>query len=171
MCQETIASLVVTVEVSTERACNGVNSYNCDCDLGFQEKDIDGEKVCGNIDDCGGAPSVGSRDQDAGRCGGQTISREFYVWCESHTSDLASVVQTEQKDQSDVEAQLAEFGATSDAFRMKIDDVARSGATSDADLKATSAIRKKERRCVYAREHTDRNKNGNLRWLRPDGKA
>jgi len=33
---------------------DGVNSYSCDCAPGFEETDVDGEKVCGNIDDCGG---------------------------------------------------------------------------------------------------------------------
>ena len=32
---------------------DGANSYSCDCDPGFQETEVDGEKVCGNIDDCG----------------------------------------------------------------------------------------------------------------------
>ena len=32
---------------------DGVDSYSCDCDPGLQETDIDGEDVCGIIDDCG----------------------------------------------------------------------------------------------------------------------
>ena len=30
-----------------------VNSYSCDCDPGFRETDIDGDKVCENLDECG----------------------------------------------------------------------------------------------------------------------
>ena len=56
--------------------------------------------------------------------GGQTTSREFFVWCESQTSDLGYAVQTGQKDRADLVAQL---GATSEALRTKIDDFARSG--------------------------------------------
>ena len=74
--------------------------------------------------------------------GGQTTSREFSDWCESQTSDLAFAVQTEQKDRADL---FAEFGATREAMCTEIDDLARSGATSDADPKAARAIRKKER--------------------------
>ena len=59
--------------------------------------------------------------------GGQTTSREFSVWCKSQTSDLAFAVQTEQKDQADLEAQLVQLGATSEALRTKIGDFARSG--------------------------------------------
>ena len=32
---------------------DGVNSYSCDCDPGFQETDIDVDEVCENLDDCG----------------------------------------------------------------------------------------------------------------------
>ena len=28
--------------------------FGCECDPGFQETEVAGEKVCGNIDDCGG---------------------------------------------------------------------------------------------------------------------
>ena len=56
--------------------------------------------------------------------GGQTTSREFSVWCESQTSDLAFAVQNEQKDRADLVAQL---GATSEALRTRW--------RSDADLK------------------------------------
>ena len=53
VCQESIASLVATVEVRTERASVVFDSHSCNCDPGFQEMDIDGEEVCGIIDDCG----------------------------------------------------------------------------------------------------------------------
>ena len=119
-----------------------VKSQSCDCDPGFQETDIDGEKVCENIDDCGGAGSVGSRDHDSRRCGGQTTSQEFFVRSESQTSDFLFMYRTEQEDRADL---VAELGATSEAFRTKIDDFERSVAASDADPKAASAIRKKER--------------------------
>ena len=56
---------------------------------------------------------------------------------------LHLMYRTEQEDRADL---VEELGATSEAFRTKIDDFVRSVATSDADLKAASAIRKKERR-------------------------
>ena len=56
---------------------------------------------------------------------------------------LLLMYRTEQEDRADL---VAELGATSEAFRTKIDDFVRSVATSDADLMAASAIRKKERR-------------------------
>ena len=31
---------------------DGVNLFSCECDPGFQETDIDGDKVCENIDIC-----------------------------------------------------------------------------------------------------------------------
>ena len=30
-----------------------VHSHGCDCDFGFKEKDIDGDKACEDLDDCG----------------------------------------------------------------------------------------------------------------------
>ena len=41
--------------MQTARTCvGGLNSYSSDCDPGFQETEVDGEKVCGgNIHDCG----------------------------------------------------------------------------------------------------------------------
>jgi len=32
---------------------DGINDYSCDCESGFEEELIAGEKMCGNIDDCG----------------------------------------------------------------------------------------------------------------------
>ena len=86
-------TIAVCATCGPHRTCvDGVSSYSCDCDPAFREMDIDGEKVCGNIDDCGCfssvhsrwrsrressaqsvADSVGSRDQDTGRCGAQSI--------------------------------------------------------------------------------------------------
>ena len=37
---------------------DGVSSNSCDCDPGFQETDIGGDKVCENIDDCGACSVV-----------------------------------------------------------------------------------------------------------------
>ena len=50
-----ISSEILTIAACTHVDVDGVNSYSCDCDPGFQETEVDGEKVCGNIDDCGGA--------------------------------------------------------------------------------------------------------------------
>ena len=72
---------------------DGVKSQSCHCDPEFQETDIDGEKVCENIDDCGGAASIGSRDHDSRKCGGQTTSQEFLFGVSRKTSDFAFDVQ------------------------------------------------------------------------------
>ena len=37
---------------------DGVNSYSCDHDPGFQQTDIDGDKLCENIADCGACSIV-----------------------------------------------------------------------------------------------------------------
>ena len=49
---------------------------------------------------------------------------------------LLFAVPTEQNDRADLVAQL---GATSEALRTKIDDLAQSGATCDADLETVTA--------------------------------
>ena len=47
-----------------------------------------------------------------------------------------------QRDMEGAFGKLAQLGATSEALRTKTDDLTRSGATSDADLKAKTAIHK-----------------------------
>ena len=50
--------------------------------------------------------------------GGRTTLREFSDWCKSQTSDLAFAVQTEQKDQADLKAQLGADLKTASAIRI-----------------------------------------------------
>ena len=86
---------------------DGVNSYSCDCDLGFQETDSDGDKVRGNIDDCAVFQLLSdSRLRNRREYSEQGAEAKLSVrsrdvcsvWCESQTSDVAFAVHTVQED-------------------------------------------------------------------------
>ena len=58
-----ISAEMLTIAVCThadraERAFDGVHSPSGDCDPGFRETDIDGDKLCENLDDCGACSIV-----------------------------------------------------------------------------------------------------------------
>ena len=44
---------------------DGVSTHRCDCDPGSEEKDIDGDKVCVNLDDCDACLIVRASRRDA----------------------------------------------------------------------------------------------------------
>ena len=69
-------------------------------------------------------------------------SSQLCVSCK--TSDLATAVETKQKEKTDLEAQLTQLRVANKALRTKIGDIAESGATSEADLTAATVIRKEE---------------------------
>ena len=77
---------MLTIAVCTSRplgtCVDGVISHSCDCDPGFQEKDIDGDKVCQKLDDCGDCSVVRAmearcvRESDATyQCGKARVER------------------------------------------------------------------------------------------------
>jgi len=72
------------------------------------------------------------------------VHEEFTAWCKTQSSDLTFAVQTGQKEKADLEANLVKLGASSESHQAKIADLAGSAATTEADLKAATAIRAKE---------------------------
>ena len=65
-------------------------------------------------------------------------------WDKTQSSDLTFAVQTGQKEKADLEANLVKLGASSESHQAKIADLAGSAATTEAELKAATAIRAKE---------------------------
>jgi len=72
------------------------------------------------------------------------VHEEFTAWCKTQSSDLTFAVQTGQKEKADLEANLVQLGASSESLQTKIDDLAGSAATAEAELTAATAIRAKE---------------------------
>ena len=70
---------------------------------------------------------------------------EFTTWCKTQSSALTLAVETGSEEKADLEASLVQIGATRDSVQTKISDPAGSAATTEAELKATTAFRAKER--------------------------
>ena len=72
------------------------------------------------------------------------VHEEFTAWCKTQSSDFTFAVETGGKEKADLEASLVQLGATSETLQTKISDLAGSVGTTEADLKAATAIRAKE---------------------------
>ena len=58
------------------------------------------------------------------------VHEEFTAWCNTQSSDLTFYVKTGQNEKADLEANLVQLGASSETLQTKVDDLARSAATS-----------------------------------------
>ena len=77
--------------------------------------------------------------------GGSQSSRRIYCLCKTQSCDLTFAVETRRKEKADLEASLVQLGAPSGSLQTKISDLAGSTATTEADLKAATAIWRRNR--------------------------
>merc|ERR1719401_1459709 len=82
----------------------------------------------------------------------QKIYAEFSEWCEDRARDLTHEIKTGNAEVESLQAKIAEETSTTASLNAKIDDLAASIATDEADLKAATEIRAKEQADFSAKE-------------------
>ena len=83
---------------------------------------------------------LGAKTTTRGAGAKRTQHKVFTDWCRSRTSDFSFAVGTKKKD---LEAKLVQLGASSEVVQAKVDGLAASDETPEADLKASSVVRQK----------------------------
>merc|ERR1719440_2149244 len=82
----------------------------------------------------------------------QKVYEEFSEWCEDQSKQLHFEIKTEKAEIDDLNAVIAKETANSEALNAKIEDLAASAASNEADLKAATEIRAKEHADFSAEE-------------------
>jgi len=70
--------------------------------------------------------------------------KEYFEWCDDASKNINFEIKTATDQKAKLEAEIAKLGSDIDASGTKIDELAASVSTSDADLKSATAIRDKE---------------------------
>jgi len=78
--------------------------------------------------------------------------KDYFEWCDDASKNLNFEIKTAESDKAKLEAKISEAGADSDATATKIDELAASIASGEADLKNASGIRTKEKSDFDANE-------------------
>jgi len=82
----------------------------------------------------------------------QKVYSEFSEWCEDRARNLAHEIKNGKAEVQSLEAAIAEEEATTSTLTAKVDDLAASIATDEADLKAATHIREKEHKDFVGEE-------------------
>lgn len=78
--------------------------------------------------------------------------KDYFEWCDDASKNLNFEIKTAESDKAKLEAKISEAGADSDAAATKIDELAASIASGEADLKNATGIRTKEKADFDANE-------------------
>jgi len=78
--------------------------------------------------------------------------KDYFEWCDDASKNLNFEIKTAESDKAKLEAKISEAGADSDAAATKVDELAASIASGEADLKNATGIRTKEKADYDANE-------------------
>jgi len=76
----------------------------------------------------------------------QTAYDDYAEWCEDTAKDLQFEVKTGKQNVASLQAKIEEETSTIESLTAKVEELAESIATDESDLKAATAIRKKEKK-------------------------
>lgn len=74
----------------------------------------------------------------------QKVYEDYAEWCEDRSKELGFEIKTGKANKEDLEATIAAETATTEELNTKIEELAASISTDEADLKAATEIREKE---------------------------